>query len=454
MGGTPIASESSRSGDARRAVRHARHCVSWIAFGVIVVAGGIAGCAGTVTRVDVPTPELPQPLLRPLPLSVDLCLGQGIASGRELPNVISDPMLGQLSWRHAPASRAIWESTARAMFADVEVLPTCEATDSAAANRPALTVDMTAIGNVAGRGVAEYDVEFRDPDGRTIAAWHVRGSSSESTFSLYGAALVSKAARNAAAQFMADFSARQEVRNWLEGQGIDPAMQLAVEPSEHDTPDLPDDVLRIAILPAMAETPLTSKNHGAFTCLRRALENARDDVEPLAEGSLERAFFPWLEPKVFNGSPSTLAAAMQSPLLRGRARELGLDYVVVVTDFGKVTKDLHGPFWCGGGFGAAGCLGYGHQDTEASLSAYVWNVRAASSLAEQRESVTKRNHYFGLGLPIPVFRKTRTQACERMAASIFESIASFEPTVTCPASLSSGPPGPACRPARSASAPR
>ena len=167
-------------------------------------------------------------------------------------------------------------------------------------------------------------------------------------------------------------------------------------------------ILNYGFAPTLAKT--------SVTCMSHALGKLKHGIEVVpAEKALD-AFYPWLEVAMDSDAALQVLASQK---VSAQAREAGVDVILVLTHAGAESH-MKGPFFCGGGYGGAGCLGGATLNRQSEMTALIWDLRRPQ---ESRQIVAMgRAHDLLLGLILPVWipggRSTKTLACEDMAGAI------------------------------------
>jgi hypothetical protein len=165
-------------------------------------------------------------------------------------------------------------------------------------------------------------------------------------------------------------------------------------------------------------------------CLTSSLTKQDKQIRIMPEQRARNSFFPWLEESVLSLEPKQVAKLLSDRLIQMRSRETGLRYLVIFTQVSS-SSHMHGPFFCGGGYGGAGCLGGASIGRETSIAAIVWDLERGRE--SQQLSATRRAHdvIVGLGLPlwIPGGMSTKTQACHLMAQKLLQIMHDPDPVL-------------------------
>jgi len=158
-------------------------------------------------------------------------------------------------------------------------------------------------------------------------------------------------------------------------------------------------------------------------CLSPPLAKQDKQIKIIPAQQAKNALFPWLEESVLSLEPKQAAMLLSDHLIRERARESGLRYLVFLTQASS-SSSMNGPFVCGGGYGGAGCLGGARIGRETTVAAVIWDLERGRESRELSE--TKRAHDILVGLVLPLWipggLSTRTEACHTMAQKLLQIV--------------------------------
>ncbi|MBI2876418.1 MAG: hypothetical protein HYY20_06015 [Candidatus Tectomicrobia bacterium] len=161
-------------------------------------------------------------------------------------------------------------------------------------------------------------------------------------------------------------------------------------------------------------------------CIARAIRKAHPFVQMVPADEFRRTAFPDLDSEAVPRSPESLTLLLNSPVFLERIAPLRLRYLVLV---GGITTEQHykqdSPIWCGGGMGAAGCLGVAIWDKNSRAGAFILDIKRASVAGEVR--VTASGHPWIAALliyPIGLPAFTESRACGELGEAVAKFIAS------------------------------
>src|SRR3982074_263987 len=129
------------------------------------------------------------------------------------------------------------------------------------------------------------------------------------------------------------------------------------------------------------------------------------------------AMFPWFEPGTAPSRPEAMATLLTRPNVAEKVAESGVRYVVWL-DGGTQKTDGGGSLACGAAPGAAGCIGFGWWEKEASYEAIIWDLKQAKAAGSVGTNVTGTSAIIGALVPLPFIARVQGTACNRMAGQL------------------------------------
>ena len=152
-------------------------------------------------------------------------------------------------------------------------------------------------------------------------------------------------------------------------------------------------------------------------CLKRELEKkVSHQVKLMDAEAFQDALVPWFEPKHAPSNVKELEALLTRPEVRQRIASLGVRYLVNIT--GSAESDGFPGMLCGGGFGAAGCLGLAWEDKTHRVHAVIWDVVQGTQSGALSTKTSGRSVAFAYVIPIMFVANTEGDACKALAAEL------------------------------------
>lgn len=380
----------------------------------------LAGCASEPLRI--PAPDLPAPLVEPLPLRVGLVVPAGWRR-----HIFRDPTLGGTDAEVGEASGAMLRAAARAGFAGVVEFDEARAATGVDAVLALAGMEWTAAPPEDGQAaVAQFDLRLSDAAGTPIGAWSTRqrveleeitrdpGEQSGMHFHDIYAVPATLLLEKVGAAMLRELRDEPAIRQWLEQHA---AYRAALSPSEPVSagPRPPG----IAIAGDVA-------SDGVRRCVIRELRRGLPDRPVLAAVGVRRALYPWLSdrPPVALAAERLVALAHYAPA-RARFAELSLGTVILVA--GGTKQEWHGAGFCGAGYGGGGCLGLEWGKRDSFIAARLVD------LSQPEDVVGSEAHKSGhavmpmFGLPLPFIPATQTAACQELSKALIRQLARPSP---------------------------
>ncbi len=159
----------------------------------------------------------------------------------------------------------------------------------------------------------------------------------------------------------------------------------------------------------------------SFVCLSDALASLSGTpfrVMPTAE--FQDSLYPWFEPGNEPASAEALDRLLGKPHVRARIDELHVRYLIGITR--RDTSDGFPGFFCGAGYGGAGCLGVGWENKQTALNAVIWDLRESRQTGALSAQTSGTSLAIGVAVPIIFVADTETEACEKMATLIADNL--------------------------------
>jgi len=146
-------------------------------------------------------------------------------------------------------------------------------------------------------------------------------------------------------------------------------------------------------------------------CLSESLKKLDPKLALVDANVVKDALYPWLDSDLLEDQASE-EAILGSAMLRQRASELGIRYIVGFTHTTK-DGDLKGPFLCA----QSGCLGVGVIRRETRISAYLWDMQRGLEASNLGGHGKAHDLLLGYVLPvwIPMGGSTKHLACTDLA---------------------------------------
>ncbi|MDH3314629.1 MAG: hypothetical protein OER43_02520 [Gammaproteobacteria bacterium] len=363
----------------------------------------MSGCAAQRTVLPAWTlPQLPPPRVATLPLTVGVHYPDAFHREKH------QDKMGEAFWYvHKPggASVALFDSVLSATFERIVRIPTWPPTGGAHPEVALVIVPNISDVRTDYPGylyrTITYEISIFTAGGVRIDNWTVVATGTGTVFTSHETFSTS-ALRDGAAQLLIGLRERPEIRARLPAHDPAPITEAAADARARNN--------GIVIL--------TSASGGESweTCMKDALSVGTPSVPVIETERFRDAVFPWFEPSVLPESDAG-AQRIKNPLVGAAAMEIGARYVLLVGG-----KTVHGqgkgPFWCGGGYGGAGCLGVTSAERHTSLSLTLWDLLRREAVDEIEASESGSATWIGIVVPIPIISMTETEACQEAAAKV------------------------------------
>lgn len=184
---------------------------------LLALAVGLLGAACTVGQ-RAETPQLPAPLVEPMPLRVGVHYTLGFRLAR--------PISANRLWKIGDASVALFDTTLRSVFADVAPVDPWPSVSRQLAVAGIIVPEVLGIDVDANHATIRYGVEVFTIQGERITGWEVLGRWTTAPGApsriLVDAASLREAMRAAGAALIASFYDDPHARSWLEANGVSP----------------------------------------------------------------------------------------------------------------------------------------------------------------------------------------------------------------------------------------
>ena len=160
-------------------------------------------------------------------------------------------------------------------------------------------------------------------------------------------------------------------------------------------------------------------DEGRAECLQAMLASRNGKLKFIGGEALSDALFPWFEDDDL--SEAGLKSLLDKPLVKRRIDEIGLRYIVTVSEIPtgpmaeEINKDNQGGILCGAGSGGGGCLGFVAWERQSSLSADLFDIKNAVDLGSFSAKATGISTMPAFILPIPFISPTKSAACGALA---------------------------------------
>jgi len=153
-------------------------------------------------------------------------------------------------------------------------------------------------------------------------------------------------------------------------------------------------------------------------CVSGALAGHGDStIATRTDEQFTDAMFPWFEPGTAPSRPEAVATLLTRPGVAEKVAESGVRYVVWL-DGGTQKTDGGGSLACGAAPGAAGCIGFGWWEKEASYEAIIWDLKQGKAAGSVGTNVTGTSAIIGAVVPLPFIARVQGTACDRMGSQL------------------------------------
>ncbi|MFO1456990.1 MAG: hypothetical protein U1F18_12195 [Steroidobacteraceae bacterium] len=156
---------------------------------------------------------------------------------------------------------------------------------------------------------------------------------------------------------------------------------------------------------------------GFMDCVGASLASGSHKLRVRGNNEFVDQLFPWFEPGTAPTRPEGVTAVLSRPGVSERVAETGVRYIVWLDGNTRKT-DGGGSLACGAAPGAAGCIGFGWWEKEASYEATIWDIKQAKSAGSVGTSVTGTSAIIGAIVPLPFIARVEGTACNRLAEQL------------------------------------
>jgi len=156
-------------------------------------------------------------------------------------------------------------------------------------------------------------------------------------------------------------------------------------------------------------------------CLTKTLEDAAPEIAIRDHKIVHDMLYPLMEFGTQPASEQAFAELLRRDDVRGRLRDRGLQHLIAFSGSTR-TSEWEGGIFCGGGYQAAGCLGFAWADKETILKAVLWDLRDDSAPVHEEATDTGTSMMPAFLLPIRIPARTQSDACEDLGQRIANSI--------------------------------
>ncbi|MFO7542383.1 MAG: hypothetical protein R6W97_06155 [Thiobacillus sp.] len=152
-------------------------------------------------------------------------------------------------------------------------------------------------------------------------------------------------------------------------------------------------------------------------CLKNELaKDVSNHVKLVDAVTFQDTLFPWFETGHAPSNLKELKGLLARPLVRERITSLGVRYLVNIA--GNAETDGFPGMFCGGGFGAAGCLGLAWEDKTHQVNVVIWDVVRGTQAGALSSSTSGRSIAFAFVVPIMFVANTERDACKALAKEL------------------------------------
>lgn len=160
----------------------------------------------------------------------------------------------------------------------------------------------------------------------------------------------------------------------------------------------------------------------SFGCLSEKLAKKIDPPSiVMSTAAFQDAMYPWFEPAHAPKSAESLSRLVAKPHVRAKIDDLKLRFLIGLTQANE-GSGFPG-FFCGAGYGGAGCLGVGWENKQTSLNAVIWDFREKRESGSFSVKTSGTSLMIGVGLPIVFIASTEDEACRKVADVIVDGLA-------------------------------
>ena len=156
---------------------------------------------------------------------------------------------------------------------------------------------------------------------------------------------------------------------------------------------------------------------GFIRCLKTNIEKQFSNRMRIIDTELFQDYmFPWFEPESAPSTIKDLNAMLSQKIVRDRIASLGVRYLINIATSSK--SDGFPGIFCGGGFGAAGCLGVLWEDNTYHVYAVIFDIVKGIKSGTLSAKTAGKSFGFAFVIPILFMADTEKGACKELAAEI------------------------------------
>jgi hypothetical protein len=340
----------------------------------------VAGCASLSVEVGEPLVGIEKPLVTPLP----------IVLGLHFPEDFDSPLTSTTrhlaTFHQGPRARASVELAARFRFQSVRVVKDWNP-GSSSANRDwdlllvprARSMDLNHNPLEGGRFTASYVFSIYDPAGQLVHEYRLDGFTRvDADAYFFGAGLeqaAARAMRGVLSRWLVEFCDPDAIRRRIPSCVAESSEVKSKQEADASPPR------RVILVPwPYLDVAGDDDSRDSVTCLQSELEGAI-----LPEEVPRNAIFPWFEPATTPMETGQLVALFRREDVRRRLWALARYFVFVHS--GSEQAKFGGPFYCGGGYGSAGCLGAASGERKTQVRALIYDMLLESTTTLEAEAL-------------------------------------------------------------------
>jgi len=157
-------------------------------------------------------------------------------------------------------------------------------------------------------------------------------------------------------------------------------------------------------------------------CVSQAASSMDIPVQVITGTQFRAVVFPDLDPRASPRNLKTLRSLIPDPRFRRRIEAAHIDYIAILGGEAH-TSETKGGIGCGGGYGAAACLGILWWDHESKLSALIIDLRGGEERQTQGIDATGTSWFAMLAIfPIGAPSAIEEKGCERFGHAVAKAI--------------------------------
>ena len=155
-------------------------------------------------------------------------------------------------------------------------------------------------------------------------------------------------------------------------------------------------------------------------CLTDILADRCPEFEIMHQQQIRDSLFPLMEIGTQPSSEESFAILLTREDVHKRLAGKGLRYLVAFT--GETSRNHKGHIFCGGEYGAAGCLGFAWINKDTRIDAVIWKLEGQEHVEHLESSARGTTLIPAFILPIPIPAPTISTACDGLGQRIVEYI--------------------------------